>query len=115
MDIKILGGASLDNLETVQESSSLSKSAQEVDEIEAGSSSALDGADPVEQISEDLAVGRINGDEAVDRLIDATADSPMLSSAPEALRQELKEILEDFISADPYLSSLAHGLGAKVE
>ena len=115
MDIKISGGAPTDNLETVQESSSISESTQEVDAIEAGSSSTLDGTDPVGQISEDLAVGRINGDEAVDRLIAATANSPMLSDAPEALRQELKEVLEDFISTDPYLSSLAHGLGAKVE
>ena len=74
-----------------------------------------DGAtatDAVTRIAEDLAAGRIDGDQAVERIIAETMDSEMVKQAPDTLRAELAETLKNLIETDPHLRSLARGLGA---
>jgi len=90
-----------------------------VEEGAAGPAEAVDGtdaapsADAVTRIAEDLAAGRIDGDQAVERIIAETMDSEMVKQAPETLRAELAETLRNLIETDPHLRSLARGLGAE--
>ena len=72
-------------------------------------------ADPVTRIAEELAAGRIDGDQAVERIIAETMDAEMIKQAPESLRTELAETLKQLIETDPHLRSLARGLGATSE
>jgi hypothetical protein len=92
--------------------------------IESGGSApteSIDGAegtasaDAVTRIAEDLAAGRIDGDQAVERIIAETMDSEMVERAPATLRTELAETLKNLIETDPHLRSLARGLGASSE
>jgi hypothetical protein len=73
---------------------------------------AAAAVDPVTRIAEDLAAGRIDGDQAVERIIAETMDAEMVKQAPETLRAELAETLARLIETDPHLRSLASGLGA---
>lgn len=83
-------------------------------EAVAGSDAAT-STDPVTRIAEDLAAGRIDGDQAVERIIAETMDAKMVERAPETLRAELAETLRQLIETDPHLRSLARGLGASGE
>jgi hypothetical protein len=76
---------------------------------------AATASDPVARIAEDLAAGRIDGDQAVERIIAETMDAEMVKQAPESLRAELAETLARLIETDPHLRSLARGLGATGE
>ncbi|MBW2276450.1 MAG: hypothetical protein JRF63_03095 [Deltaproteobacteria bacterium] len=80
-----------------------------------GGTDAATSSDAVTRIAEDLAAGRIDGDQAVERIIDETMDSEMVEQAPESLRTELAETLKNLIETDPHLRSLARGLGASGE
>ena len=72
-------------------------------------------ADPLAQVAADLASGKIDGNQAVDRILAATVDEPMLAAAPESLRNEIAEALRHMIETDPQLRSLARGLGAEID
>lgn len=71
--------------------------------------------DAVIRVAEDLAAGRITGDQAVERLIAETMDSNMVQRAPAEVREELAATLDSLIKTDPHLRSLARGLGASLE
>lgn len=81
----------------------------------AGGAEAPSSTDPVTRIAEELAAGRIDGDQAVERIIAETMDAEMIKQAPETLRAELAESLKNLIETDPHLRSLARGLGASNE
>jgi len=83
------------------------------DAVEAGD--AASSADAVTRIAEDLAAGRIDGDQAVERIISETMGSEMIKQAPDTLRAELAETLKNLIASDPHLRSLARGLGAAID
>ena len=72
-------------------------------------------ADPMTRIAEDLAAGRIDGDQAVERIISETMDAEMVKRAPDSLRAEIAQSLQALIETDPHLRSLARGLGATGE
>jgi hypothetical protein len=80
-----------------------------------GSVDGSTSTDAVTRIAEDLAAGRIDGDQAVDRIIAETMDAEMVEQAPATLRSELAETLKNLIETDPHLRSLARGLGATGE
>jgi hypothetical protein len=60
------------------------------------------GAGDVDALAADVAAGRLTRDEAVDRLIEATA-GPGLDASE---RAELRELLGDLVANDPYLGGL---------
>jgi hypothetical protein len=72
-------------------------------------------SDAVTRVAEELAAGRITGDQAVERIIAETMGSEMVQQAPEHVREELAAALQNLIEADPHLRSLARGLGATTE
>jgi hypothetical protein len=85
---------------------------------EAAAIGAVDGpasGDAVARVAEDLAAGRISGDEAVEILLRDVMDDAMVKAAPESLRTELAETLSAMIATDPHLASLARSLGADPE
>jgi hypothetical protein len=109
-DIKITGGSPLN--------------AGAVDEVTAspkmdGTSSAVDEAagasDAVGRIAEDLVAGRINGDQAIDRLIEETLGGAMVAGAPAEMRSQLEQVLRAYVETDPHLKALALGIGASGE
>jgi hypothetical protein len=58
----------------------------------------------VDQLAADLAAGKLTQREAIDRLVDATA-GPELGAAE---RAELRELLTDLVTNDPYLAGLGN-------
>jgi hypothetical protein len=84
---------------------------------ETGETGAAEAAasDPVTRVAEDLAAGRIEGDEAVARILSETMDTRMIAEAPPELREEIATALRETIASDPHLRSLARSLGAQVE
>ncbi|HEU4730434.1 MAG TPA: hypothetical protein VFT22_21195 [Kofleriaceae bacterium] len=59
-------------------------------------------ASDVEALASEIAAGRLTPREAIDRLVDATA-GPELDPTE---RAELRELLMDLVTSDPYLGSL---------
>ncbi len=87
-----------------------------------GESDAITSTAPVEketdrvtEVALDVASGRITGDEAVERLLEHTMDSGIAAQAPRELRDEMLQVIRTMIETDPYLRSLAGGLGATVD
>jgi hypothetical protein len=79
---------------------------------------AADGAaevDPVKQIAADLDAGRIDPQQAIERLIDAAADRATPAGAPESLRRQIREQLAEAVANDPQLASRARRIGAKLD
>lgn len=56
----------------------------------------------VDKLAADIAAGKLSPQDAIDRLVDATA-GPELGATE---RAELRELLGDLVANDPYLSSL---------
>jgi hypothetical protein len=82
------------------------------DSVTAAETAPTTASDEVTRIAEDLAAGRITGDQAVERIIAETMGTEMVQTAPQHLRDELAATLENLIKTDPHLRSLARGLGA---
>jgi hypothetical protein len=59
-------------------------------------------ASDVEALAAEVAAGRLTPREAIDQLVEATAD-PGLDAAE---RAELRELLTDLVANDPYLGGL---------
>jgi hypothetical protein len=84
-------------------------------------SAAVDAAtaaahgDAVARVAEDLAAGRIDGNQAVELLMDEVLQDPLVQAAPDSLRAELAEALAALLETDPHLQSLARSLGAESE
>ena len=57
----------------------------------------------LDAIAADLSAGKITAREAVDRLVDQIAGTDQLGPGE---RTELREILQDLVQNDPYLSAL---------
>jgi len=80
--------------------------APEIDEVtgDAPVEQAHDTARPgdVEALAADVAAGRLTRQEAIDRLVEATA-GPGLGATE---RAELRAVLADLVTADPYLGDL---------
>lgn len=60
------------------------------------------GASDIDALAAEVAAGRITRQEAIDRLVEATA-GPELGAAE---RAELRELLTDLVANDPYLGAL---------
>ena len=56
----------------------------------------------VDKLAADIAAGKLSPQDAIDRLVDATA-GPELGATE---RAELRELLGDLVANDPYLSGL---------
>ena len=78
--------------------------------VEASGQSAA--VDVVAKLAEELAAGRITGDEAVQRLMDDVMGMEMVVAAPESFQAEIREVLAAMLETDPHLSSLDRNLGA---
>ena len=110
-DFKIPGGPKeTPNVDLVGDLRDAVDTASKTTGIEA--STARD-VDSVEQIAADVAAGSISREEAVDRLLANVLDSAMVQSAPEALREGLKEVLETLLESDPHLGSLIAAIGPR--
>ena len=81
--------------------------------VEGRAPSEVIGSDAVTRVAEELAAGRISGDEAVERVLAETLGSSMVAQAPAELRAELAAALRTLIDSDPHLRSLARALGAR--
>ncbi|MGD9128803.1 MAG: hypothetical protein PVH19_15610 [Planctomycetia bacterium] len=75
-------------------------------ETQGTASIAGDGADSIDKIAADVAAGRIGQNEAVDRILADVMGTPMIAAAPESMRRELREMLENLLEDDPHLRSL---------
>ena len=79
---------------------------------ESASASGVQGAtgaaatDPIAQIAQDVAAGKIGQKEAVDRILADVLKSPMIEAVPESVRSGLEEALRNLIEEDPHLRSL---------
>ena len=62
------------------------------------------GASELDALAADLSAGRLTPREAIDRLAESIANARGLDASE---RAELREILADLVTNDPYLSSLA--------
>lgn len=71
--------------------------------------------DAVTRVAEELAAGRISGDEAVEILLREVLEDGMVQGAPESIRVDLAEALAALLATDPHLVSLARSLGANPE
>jgi hypothetical protein len=71
--------------------------------------------DAVARVAEDLAAGRIDGNEAVEILMAEVMEDAIVKAAPDSLRAELAEALAALLETDPHLKSLASSLGAEPE
>lgn len=65
---------------------------------------ATSGTADIDALAADVAAGRLTRQEAIDRLVEATA-GPELGAAE---RAELRELLTDLVANDPYLGALAN-------
>lgn len=61
-------------------------------------------APDIDALSAEIAAGRLTPREAIDRLVEATAD-PSMDAAE---RAELRELLTDLVANDPYLGGLVN-------
>jgi len=71
--------------------------------------------DAVARVADDLAAGRISGNDAVDLLLAEVMGDDLVRAAPDSVRAELAEVLAALIETDPHLASLARFLGADRE
>jgi hypothetical protein len=69
--------------------------------------------DPITRVAEDLATGRLDGDQAVDRILEEVMTEEFLLAAPAEVVAEVREVLEAMIETDPHLVDLSRFLGAK--
>lgn len=69
-----------------------------------GATTAAHGASDIDSLAAEVAAGRLTRQEAIDRLVEATA-GPELDAAD---RAELREMLTDLVANDPYLGALAN-------
>ena len=110
-DFKIPGGPKESpSVDVVEDLRDAVETASRTTEVEA---SVTRGIDAVEQIAADVAAGSISREEAVDRLLANVLDSAMVQSAPKALREGLKEVLETLLESDPHLGSLIAAIGPR--
>lgn len=65
---------------------------------------ATGAAGDIDALAAEVAAGRITRQEAIDRLVEATA-GPELGATE---RAELRELLTDLVANDPYLGALAN-------
>ncbi len=72
-------------------------------------------SDPVTRIAEDVAAGRISQEDAIEKLVEHTLGSDMVADAPQSIRDEIRAELKTMMQTDPYLQSLAKGLGSEGE
>lgn len=84
------GGARIDRPETTGRAGRLDAAAHVTDTGE------------IDALASDVAAGRLTRDEAIDRLIEATASNGLDVSE----RAELRELLGDLVANDPYLGGL---------
>ena len=68
-------------------------------------------ADPVAQIAQDVAMGKIGRKEAVDRILEDALGTPMLDAVPAEVRADLENALRVLIAEDPHLKSLCAAIG----
>jgi hypothetical protein len=68
------------------------------------STAATGATGDIDALAAEVAAGRITRQEAIDRLVEATA-GPELGAAE---RAELRELLTDLVANDPYLGALAN-------
>lgn len=73
------------------------------------------GNEAVTRIADDLAAGRIDGNQALDRLVAEVMGDELVRAAPDSVREELIEVLAAMIETDPQLAALARFLGADPE
>jgi hypothetical protein len=83
-----------------------------VDKIQAGTPSGP--ADGISALARDLQSGAVTPRQALDRLLDMTANG-VLAGVPEAARAQLRARLEKLIGEDPYLAAKAKRLGMPVD
>lgn len=84
----------------------------------AGASASAGGAAPAEgsraallrSLAEDLRAGRIDPQQAVDRLVDRTLSSGAAASLPPARRAELEALLRSTLDEDPTLAAMQRDL-----
>ncbi|MBN2804434.1 MAG: hypothetical protein JXR91_15170, partial [Deltaproteobacteria bacterium] len=62
---------------------------------------------PVDEVVKELLSGKINSEEAIDKLIAHTMDSSIVKNSPPALRIEIEEMLKTAIETDPQLKFIA--------
>lgn len=70
----------------------------------ADATAATGATSDIDALAAEVAAGRITRQEAIDRLVEATA-GPELGAAE---RAELRELLTDLVANDPYLGALAN-------
>jgi hypothetical protein len=75
--------------------------AQDVSGVDAAQASKAAGQ--LEAMAAEIAAGKLTANEAIDRLVSEIAGSDQLGPAE---RTELKEMLVDLVTNDPYLQSL---------
>ncbi|HUT78740.1 MAG TPA: hypothetical protein VM285_13680 [Polyangia bacterium] len=113
MGIEIPGGGA--GTDVVSGIGSVQEPAGAVETAEVDAATASARGDAVARVADDLAAGRIDGNEAVELLMAEVLQDPIVKAAPDALRAELAEALSALLETDPHLQSLARSLGAESE
>ncbi len=113
MDIKIPTGQKENQaIEAVEDAKDAIEETTSADPAKAVSPVALDA---VSKIAEQVALGEIGRQQAIDQLLADVLGSKMIKAAPSEVSQELSEILKTLLDTDPHLKSLASILGPKTD
>jgi len=78
--------------------------AAEVEGADKNTATTATASSDIDVLAAEVAAGRLTPQEAIDRIVDATAAADL---GP-AERAELREMLVDLIANDPYLGTLAN-------
>jgi len=109
MDIKIPTGPKENQaIEAVEDAKDAIEETVSAEPAKAVSPVALD---VVSKIAEQVALGEIGRQQAIDQLLADVLGSKMVKAAPSEAGQELSEILKALLDTDPHLKSLASVLG----
>ena len=100
-------GPTADKAGRSQENAEAFQAALSTNESSASSATA---ASPVESITSELEAGRIDGTEAVERLIATALEGPMAAQLDEAGRAALEEHLRSTLADDPNLAAMVADL-----
>ncbi len=85
---------------------------QSIDSMQKISTNAeIESASGIAKIVNDITVGKIDRQEAVNRIIADSLNSRLVDSIPPNIRANLEETLRGLIEEDPYLQSLCAAIG----
>lgn len=69
--------------------------------------------DAIARIAEQVAKGQITRTEAVETIMATVMDNPAIQSVPDAIKNEIREVLQAMLETDPHLKSLIAALGSE--